>query len=168
MKDAKLVNTIQTTGDFSYYNRRLVGPRLLRIGDAAGFMDPIFSAGVYLAMHSGALAARLVLDSLDAGSDGKRGLRIYEKRVFRAMQFYWDLVELFYTTPFMELFMQPRPKFHLPDAMVAILAGELEGGRLMDWRRRLFFWLIKIQARYPLVPRISFAEEPGRTHDLPG
>ena len=167
MKDAKLVNTIQTTGDFSYYNRRLVGPRLLRIGDAAGFMDPIFSAGVYLAMHSGALAARLVLDSLDAGSDGKRGLRIYEKRVFRAMQFYWDLVELFYTTPFMELFMQPRPKFHLPDAMVAILAGELEGGRLMDWRRRLFFWLIKIQARYPLVPRISFAEDPGLT-PLPG
>jgi len=83
------------------------------------------------------------------------------------MQFYWDLVELFYTTPFMELFMQPRPKFHLPDAMVAILAGELEGGRLMDWRRRLFFWLIKIQARYPLVPRISFAEDPGLT-PLPG
>jgi len=42
MKDAKLVNTIQTTSDFSYYNRRLVGPRLLRVGDAAGFMDPIF------------------------------------------------------------------------------------------------------------------------------
>jgi len=38
----------------------------------------------------------------------------------------------------------------------------------MDWRRRLFFWLIKIQARYPLVPRISFAEAPGLTTDLPG
>jgi len=51
MEHAKLINTIQTTSDFSYYNRRLVGPRLLRVGDAAGFMDPIFSAGVYLAKN---------------------------------------------------------------------------------------------------------------------
>ena len=58
----------------------------------------------------------------------------------------------------MELFMEPRPKFNLPDAIVAILAGELEGGWAMDWRRKLFFWLIKIQARRALVPRISFAE----------
>jgi flavin-dependent dehydrogenase len=131
---------------------------LLRIGDAAGFMDPIFSAGVYLAMHSGKLAAQAVLNSLTAGDDGGRRLKVYEKRVFRAMQFYWDMVEAFYTTPFMELFMQPRPKFHLPDAIVAILAGELEGGWAMDWRRRLFFWLIKLQSRRPLVPRISFVE----------
>ena len=159
MKNARLVNTIQATGDFSYYNRRLVGPRLLRVGDAAGFMDPIFSAGVYLAMYSGKLAAQAVLDSLAAGNDGSRRIKVYEKRVFRAMQFYWDMVEAFYTTPFMELFLQPRPKFHLPDAIVAVLAGELEGGWKMEWRRQFFFWLINLQARWPLVPRISFAEE---------
>src|SRR2546429_4916144 len=102
MNDAKLVNTMQTTSDFSYYNRRLIGPRLLRVGDAAGFMDPIFSAGVYLAMHSGKLAAQVVLDSLAANDDAKHRLKAYEKRVFRAMQFYWDMVEAFYTTPFME------------------------------------------------------------------
>jgi flavin-dependent dehydrogenase len=121
-------------------------------------MDPIFSAGVYLAMYSGKLAAKVVLDSLAAGHDGARLLEAYEKRIFRAMKFYWELVELFYTKPFMEVFMNPRPKYHLPDAIVAILAGELEGGWKLDWRRRLFFWLIRIQARWPLVPRISFVE----------
>ena len=158
MKNTRLVNTIQTTSDFSYYNRRLVGPRLLRVGDAAGFMDPIFSAGVYLAMHSGKLAAQVVVDSLAARDDGSRRLKRYEKRVFRAMRIYWNMVEAFYTKPFIELFMQPRPKFHLPDAIVAILAGELEGGWAMDWRRRLFFGLIKVQSRRPLVPKVSFAE----------
>jgi FADH2-dependent halogenase len=158
MKDARPVTTMQTTSDFSYHNRRLIGPRLLRVGDAAGFMDPIFSAGVYLAMYSGKLAAKVVLDSLAAGDDGTRRSRTYEKRVFRAMKFYWELVELFYTKPFMDLFMQPRPRYQIPDAIVAILAGELEGGWKLDWRRRLFFWLVKIQARWPLVPRISFAE----------
>jgi len=158
MKCAKLVNTIQTTSDFSYYNRRLVGPRLLRVGDAAGFMDPIFSAGVYLAMHSGKLAADVVIASLAARDDGGPRLKIYEKRVFRAMQFYWDMVEGFYTTPFMEIFMQPRPRFQLPDAIVAILAGELEGGWAIEWRRRIFFWLTRFQVIRPLVPRITFAE----------
>lgn len=158
MQAAKLFNAIQTTSDFSYYNRRLVGPRLLRVGDAAGFMDPIFSAGVYLAMYSGKLAAQAVLESLAAGNDGKKRLKFYEKRVFRAMQFYWDLVEGYYTKPFMELFMEPRPKFDLPSAMVAILAGELDGGWSIEWRRKAFFWLIRLQARWPLVPRISFEE----------
>jgi flavin-dependent dehydrogenase len=162
MKTARLVTPMHTTGDFSYYNRRLVGRRLLRVGDAAGFMDPIFSAGVYLAMYSARLAGQVVLESLAAGDDGARRLRKYEKRVFHAMEFYWELVESFYTKPFMELFLEPRPKFHLPDAIVAILAGELEGGWKLEWRRRLFFWLIKLQARWPLVPRISFAE-PSRT-----
>jgi FADH2-dependent halogenase len=158
MIDAKLVNTIQTTSDFSYYNKRLVGPRLLRVGDAAGFMDPIFSAGVYLAMYSGKLAAEVVLKSLASGDDGTARLRFYEARVFRAMKFYWEIVEAFYTTPFMELFMEPRPKFHLPDAITAMLAGELEGGWGMYWRRRLFFFLVKLQRHRPLVPRISFYE----------
>jgi FADH2-dependent halogenase len=163
MKDAKLVSTILTTSDFSYFNRRLASPRLLRVGDAAGFMDPIFSAGVYLAMHSGTLAARVVLDSLAAGDDGGVRLKRYEKSVFRAMKLYSDMVEGFYTTPFMEIFMEPRPKWELPDAIVAILAGELDGGWAMHWRRRLFFWLIRLQSRWPLVPRIIWGENASST-----
>ena len=155
---ARLVGAIQTTSDFSYYNRRLVGPRLLRVGDAAGFMDPIFSAGVYLAMYSGKLAADVVVNSLSAGDDGSRRLPAYEKRVFQAMRLYWRMVEGFYTKPFLELFMEPRPKFDLPDAITAILAGEVEGGWQMAWRRRFFFLLTRIQARFPLVPTINFGQ----------
>jgi FADH2-dependent halogenase len=159
MKNARLVSPMQATGDFSYRNRRLVGPRLLRVGDAAGFLDPIFSSGVYVAMYSGRLAARAVLAALAAGNDGRRGFRNYEKTIGRAMDLFWEMVQGFYTRPFMELFMEPRDKFQLPDAIVAILAGELEGGWRLDWRRRLFFWLVKIHARRPLVPGISFAEK---------
>jgi flavin-dependent dehydrogenase len=158
MKNAKPVSPIQATGDFSYRNRRLFGPRLLRVGDAAGFMDPVFSSGVYLAMYSGRLAARAVLASLAAGDDGRRRFKSYEKTIFRAMDLYFEMVEGFYTRSFMELFMEPREKFQLPDAIVAILAGELEGGWKLDWRRRLFFWLVKIHSRRRLVPGISFAD----------
>ncbi|MBC8095183.1 MAG: tryptophan 7-halogenase [Akkermansiaceae bacterium] len=158
LRNARLLNSLQATSDFSYYNRRLVGPRLMRIGDAAGFMDPIFSAGVYLAMNSGKLAAKVVMDSLADGSDGAKRMKAYEKKVFHAMEYYWELVEQFYTTPFMELFMEPRKRLNLPDAIVAILAGEIEGGWKLEWRRKVFFWLVKAQSRWPLVPKISFAE----------
>lgn len=147
---------IQATTDFSYYNRRLVGERLLRVGDAAGFMDPIFSAGVYLAMTSGRLAARTVAQCLSLPASRPSLLAGYEKRVSTALRYYWDLSLGFYTKPFMELFMQPRKVARVPDAMVAILAGEMDGGWRIWWRRQFFLLLVKLQKYRPLVPRLSF------------
>jgi FADH2-dependent halogenase len=160
MCNARLVSPLQVTSDFSYRNRRLVGPRLLRVGDAAGFLDPVFSSGVYIAMYSGRMAAQAIIATLAAGDDGHRRFKSYEKKIIAAMDVYWEMIEGFYTRPFMELFMEPRRRFQLPDAIVAILAGELDGGWRLDLRRRLFFWLVKLQSRHPLVPRISFADKP--------
>ena len=104
----------------------------------------------------------------------------YERRVRGAMEIYREMVENFYTTPFMELFLEPRAKWGLAAAVNAVLAGELEGGWRLRWRMRLFFLLVKLQAKFPLVPgspshppphehrsRWSMeaaARRPGRTH----
>src|SRR5205823_2777603 len=114
MKDARLLNTIQATSDFSYRNRRFIDHRLVRVDDAA------------------------------------KRFRKYERRVTRAMQLYWEMVEGFYTTPFIEVFFEPRNKFNLPSAVTALLAGELEGGWKVYWRMRLFFWIVKIHSRWPI------------------
>ena len=161
MQHARLLGEMHTASDFSYHNRRLVGPRLLRVGDAAGFMDPIFSAGVYLAMFSGKLAAELVTAALAAGDDGARRLRRYEQRVRQAMNCYWEIVEHYYTPAFLEIFLEPRDNFSMPAAVTALLAGELEARWSIRWRIRLFYWLVKLQARWPLVPRISWNEPVG-------
>jgi FADH2-dependent halogenase len=153
---AEAWGAIQTTGDFSYRNARFVGRRLLRVGDAAGFLDPIFSAGVYLAMFSGRLAAQTVCAALDEHSDGMRRLAAYERRIRSAMQLYWSMVEHFYTTPFMELFFAPQEHFRLASAVNAVLAGELDGGFRLRWRIRLFLALVKLQGRWPIVPRATF------------
>jgi FADH2-dependent halogenase len=154
---ARLAGALQVTSDFSYFNRRLVGPRLLRVGDAAGFMDPIFSAGVYLAMWSGRFAARAVLDALAAGTDGRRPLAAYERRLRRAMRMYWRLVEHYYTTPFMELFLEPRHGLDLPAAVLAVLAGDFEPAWPVRWRLEFFYLLVRLQRFHALVPRLDFA-----------
>lgn len=160
MASARSSNKIQTASDFSYYNRRLAEDRLLRVGDAAGFMDPIFSAGVFLAMWSGKLAAETVIESLQKGRSGGRRFAHYEKRVRRGLTFYWRVVENYYTSPFMELFLRPPPPgrgLDISSAVIAVLAGEVEGSWAMRWRMELFFWLVKLQSLIPLAPRISFA-----------
>jgi len=37
-----------------------------------------------------------------------------------------------------------------------VMGGELEGGWQMRWRMRVFFFLVKVQGRWPFLPRISF------------
>lgn len=157
MNGARLVGSFQTTSDFSYYNRRLIGNRLLRVGDAAGFMDPIFSAGVFLAMWSGKLAAQTVTEALNRGESGGRRFATYEKRVQHGLRFYWRVVENYYTKPFMELLLQPREHLDLASAVIAVLAGEIEGNWALRWRLQYFWLLVKIQARFPLVPRITLS-----------
>jgi flavin-dependent dehydrogenase len=156
MEGAQPAGELHATADFSYYNRRLVGPRLIRVGDAAGFMDPIFSSGVYVAMLSGKLAAQAILSAGRGGSTSRAFAR-YEKQFFSALKFYWEMIDGFYTTPFMEVFLEPREKWDLPAAVNAALAGELRGSWALRWRMRVFFMLVKLQGRRPFLPRISFA-----------
>lgn len=156
MRDARAVGEFHLISDYSYRNRTFWSPRVVRVGDAAGFIDPIFSSGVFLAMFSGKLATEAVLRSLAAGTDGARAFAGYEKRVRSAMAIYREMVKNFYTTPFMELFLEPRPRWDIPAAVNAVLAGELEGGWRLKWRMRVFFWLVRIQSGHPIVPRISF------------
>lgn len=153
---AHLEGEFHTTADFSYYNRRLTGPRLLRVGDAAGFMDPIFSAGVFLAMYSGKLAAQTVDACLKQPISTRWRLWRYERKTFQALKFYWEMGIKFYTQPFIELLLEPRDGLHLPAAVNAALAGELSGRWSIRWRMRVFFWLVKLHGWRPLVPRIRF------------
>jgi FADH2-dependent halogenase len=156
MTHARAVTPIHVTSDFSYRNRTFFSPRVVRVGDAAGFLDPIFSSGVFLAMHSGKMATQAVVTAMARGSDGTREFAPYQRRFQSSFNTYWTMVEKFYTTPFIELFLEPRDRFGIAFAINAILAGELEGGWRLWWRLRVFFLLVRLQARMALVPHVSF------------
>ncbi|MFZ9856669.1 MAG: NAD(P)/FAD-dependent oxidoreductase [Limisphaerales bacterium] len=156
MGTAVVASEVRVTSDFSYRNRRLSSQRCIRVGDAAGFIDPIFSSGVFIAMHSARAAAAAVEEGLTGDHDASGAFERYEHRLAAAMRVYQEMVEGFYTKPFMELFLEPRAKLGIAAAVNAVLAGELAGGWRLLWRMRVFFWLVRLQARFPLVPRFSF------------
>ncbi|MEI9896194.1 MAG: hypothetical protein WDN28_20600 [Chthoniobacter sp.] len=57
MEGAERISDFYFAGDYTYRHLQNAGPRWLLIGDAAGFIDPIFSSGVMLAIKSGYRAA---------------------------------------------------------------------------------------------------------------
>jgi len=94
--------------------------------------------------------------SFAQGKPSRRLFAKYEKRVRKGLMFYWRMVENYYTTPFMELFLRPTERWNLFSAVVGVLAGEVEGSWALRWRMEFFFLLVKIQARWPFSPRINF------------
>jgi flavin-dependent dehydrogenase len=55
------------TKDYSYRSRQVAGDGWVLIGDAFGFLDPLYSSGVLLALRSGEMAADAIVDGLQTG-----------------------------------------------------------------------------------------------------
>src|SRR4029453_18231278 len=76
MKNAVRVSPVYSSGDFSYRNSRLSGERWLVAGDSAGFVEPVFSRGVFVGIRSAERAA----DTLDEVlRDESKRSRLFEK-----------------------------------------------------------------------------------------
>jgi flavin-dependent dehydrogenase len=56
------------TKDYSYRSRQLAGDGWVLVGDAFGFLDPLYSSGVLLALKSGELAADAIVEGLGLGN----------------------------------------------------------------------------------------------------
>src|SRR3954471_14329315 len=55
------------TKDYSYRTTKAAGDGWVLVGDAWGFLDPLYSSGVLLALKSGELAAEAIADGLQKG-----------------------------------------------------------------------------------------------------
>jgi flavin-dependent dehydrogenase len=153
MRDARRVSQVHVAADFSYRSTQLYGDRWLLAGDAAGFLDPIFSSGVFLAVFSGELAADALHEVLDQPRKARRLFPRYERRVNRAMDVYLRFVNAWYTKEFIEIFSAPRPVLNLPPAVNAVLGGNIGNEFAIKWRMWVFYFLVWLQRHYPIVPR---------------
>jgi flavin-dependent dehydrogenase len=106
-------------------------------GDASAFLDPVFSSGVYLAMHGAVRAAELV-DRVLGGARAAPLQRAYEKEMRAGLgEFSWFIVR--FTTPALAwLFANPRNILRVEEAMVSMLSGHVFGARSTLRRLRVF------------------------------
>ena len=119
--EARRVSEIRARKDFSYTVDRMVGPNFVLVGDTAGFIDPIFSTGVFLAMKSAEEASAAIDRRLRVGSTA--GLRRYERKMRRVLDRYLRIIEYFYRREFVEVFLHPQARLGLVSVVVGLLAG---------------------------------------------
>jgi halogenation protein CepH len=82
--------------DYSYHNTKFWAPGMILIGDAACFVDPVFSSGVHLATYSALLAARSV-NSVMAGLVSEDvAFREFENRYRREYGVFYEFLMSFY------------------------------------------------------------------------
>ena len=153
---AQRVTEVHATGDFSFRNQRLAGDRWVLAGDAAGFIDPVWSSGVFIAVLSGEKAADMLHRVL--GQPDRRALefRRYERHVGRVMDLYLKLVRSWYTQEFAEVFFSPQEFLQLVPAVNSLLAGSDKPYPEVRWRMWVFNLLVFLQKRFAIIaPRLS-------------
>ncbi|MBI5615135.1 MAG: tryptophan 7-halogenase [Gammaproteobacteria bacterium] len=138
LKNAALTGPATGTGNYSYDCTSMVGDRYLMVGDAAGFIDPVFSTGVYLAMHGAFVAADAVTTSLDQPARAASALRDYERDCRKKLaRFSWFIYRI--TSPAIRgLFMAPRNYLRVEEAVLALLSGDVDARSPIRSRLLLF------------------------------
>lgn len=103
LQDAELVEgphgkRVQVSSDFSYVSRSIVQPGLARVGDAAGFVDPILSVGCFLGQTLGRYLAYALRTALDGakGMTEERALTGYAHQVRDTLSSFRELTYFFY------------------------------------------------------------------------
>jgi flavin-dependent dehydrogenase len=150
---AKRVSAVYTAADFSYRNSELVGDRWLLAGDAAGFIDPVFSSGVFLAIMSGELCADILNQTLERPKRARRLFARYARQFNYAMDVYVRFVNAWYKKEFIEVFLNPQDILQIPPAVNAVLGGNIFGSFAVKWRMWIFYLLVFLQKYFPLCPR---------------
>ena len=133
---------VQAVADFSYRVPRASGDGWLAVGDAGGFIDPLFSTGFHLAVKGANLAARAILEALAAGDVSASRWEAVERQIKAATETYIGVVQAFYEGPLVELLFDTNKRDLMKRMITSVLAGDV----FHEEKPR---WLREVERRYP-------------------
>ncbi len=124
LEGAKQLLPIQTTKDFSYRASRIAGNNWVLVGDAFGFLDPVYSTGLFLALKSGEMAADVIIEAFDKNDFSEAQLGSFGPAFVKGMEAFRKLVYAFYTKEFsFARFLSEYPEHQ--GGIVDILSGDV-------------------------------------------
>ncbi len=127
-----LAGAVRTTdvgavSDYSYTATRFAGDGWVLAGDAATFLDPVFSTGVFLGMSAGLRAAKAIDAALAAkGRVDAADFAAYGRTTRRMVARFRPFVYGYYDPVFMRMFCEKAPVDALRAAVTSTLAGDVE------------------------------------------
>ena len=138
---------IQTTKDFSYRASRIAGDNWVLVGDAFGFLDPVYSTGLFLALKSGEMAADAIIEAFQKEDFSEAQLGSFGPAFVDGMEAFRKLVYAFYTKEFsFARFLSEYPEHQ--GGIVDILSGDV-------FRKDVTHIFPAMAEMCPLPPEIS-------------
>lgn len=124
LASAERIKPIRATRDFSYHATQAAGDGWALVGDAFGFIDPIYSSGVFLALKSGELVADAVHEALEADDVSRAKLSAFEPELRKGIEALRKLVYAFYDPDFhFASFLKQYP--HCRSQLIDLLMGNV-------------------------------------------
>jgi flavin-dependent dehydrogenase len=134
----------RATTDFSFRVRRIRGEGWIALGDAGGFIDPLFSTGAHIAMHGALRAADVIHDALSTGDVSAARFGPWEAEMRAGAELFLGAVQSFYAGDLVSyLFAEEQHPF-LRRAITSMLAGDV-----FDADAR---WAREMRSRFPARP----------------
>ncbi|MDA0281838.1 MAG: NAD(P)/FAD-dependent oxidoreductase [Planctomycetota bacterium] len=121
LKNATRVRDYLKTKDYSYYARQGAGPGWMLVGDAYGFIDPVYSSGVFLALKSGEFAADAIHEAFETQDFSTEQLGSWQDIHAKGVDVFRKLVYAFYNPTFsFGRFLKMHPEFrsHVTDILI--------------------------------------------------
>ena len=140
--------------DFSYACRPYAGPGYFLVGDAACFLDPIFSTGVTFAIAAAVACADDVISAWKGDRSMVAARRRHRRFVTNSTAPFWRLIRNSYRHGFRELALNATGPLQLHKAVISTLAGNVfpRPPWPLRWRLRVFDLCCRLQKHLPLVP----------------
>jgi len=130
LQGAEQLWPVRSEANFSYLNQRRYGLRYVSIGDAAGFLDPVFSSGVFFALTGAARAADRIHQGLMEGREADPELhRPDDDAYVLGFNTMYAFVERFYQSDLIHnVFFEAHRDTRIKRAISELLAGNLWSG----------------------------------------
>ncbi len=127
MKQSTQSKDFDVVANYSYHCDQLAGHRWISVGDALGFIDPIFSSGVHLAISSAKYASKHIINCLSEGStlitsDAKHD---YEEKIRKGFRRFRWAIDLFYSSKFEEQMKRVMTNEQIRRSFTSLLAGDV-------------------------------------------
>lgn len=156
MKDAVGPDINQVVGDFSYSCAPYAGDGYFLVGDAAAFIDPVWSTGVSLGMAGGLHAAECVERVLDGKIKSTRAAELHSKWIERHRKIFLELINSFYDHSFRELLVARHRPLGVHRGLISLLAGDVFDHLAWSvrWRWELLRWFTRLNRHMRLGDRV--------------
>lgn len=96
LANAVRINEFKSEGDYSYSMEKFVGNGFMLIGDAARFVDPIFSSGVSIALYSAKYGSAQIQTAFETGDFSAAAFAPYETRMRAGVSIWYEFIRLYY------------------------------------------------------------------------